>query len=335
MAGISRGFALRARAVAAAATAAAALMTLSPGVTAAETGWPDRPVTLVVPYTPGTSMDTLARAIGPKLSQRIGQAVIVENRPGASGNIGTSYVANAAPDGHTLLMTVSTFVMNPSLFKSVPYDPNKNFVPIGQVATGALVFAVTPAFEANSLAEAIKRFKSRPGQFAYASPGKGTPQHLAMELFKLNAGVDVLHVPYSGSAGAVTDLLGGQVQAMILPANTALGFRQTGKLRVLAATQATRVPVMGDVPTLAEQGVRGADVDLWFGLLAPARTPPQVVAKINREVNQVLALPDVQAGMDKLGLVVAPGTPDAFGKLVAAETTRWADVIKKAHIAAE
>lgn len=329
MAGISKGVALRLGA------AAVAVVTLCSAAVAADAAWPDRPVTLVVPYTPGTSMDTLARAIGPKLSQRIGQPVIVENRPGASGNIGTSYVANAAADGHTLLMTVSTFVMNPSLFKSVPYDPVKSFVPVGQVATGALVFAVTPAFEAATLTEALQRFKSKPGQYAYASPGKGTPQHLAMELFKLNAGVDVLHVPYSGSAGAVTDLLGGQVQAMILPANTALGFRQSGKLRVLAATQATRIPVMADVPTLAEQGVRGADVDLWFGLLAPARTPPQVVAKINQEVNQVLAMPDVQAGMDKLGLVVAPGTPDAFGKLVAAETTRWANAIKQAGITAD
>lgn len=315
--------------------AAASLAAVLPWTGAARAAWPERPITIVVPYTPGTSMDTLARTLGPKLAQRLGQPVVVENRPGASGNIGTGYVANAAPDGHTLLMTVSTFVMNPSLFKSVPYDPLTGFVPIGQVATGALVFAVNPAFQAASLDEAIKAFRSKPGQYAYASPGKGTPQHLAMELFKLNAGVDVMHVPYSGSAGAVTDLLGCQVQAMILPANTALGLKQSAKLRVLAATQERRIDVMPDVPTLAEQGVRGADVDLWFGMLAPARTPPAVVATLNREINQALALPDVQQSLDKQGLTVAPGTPEAFGKLVAAEHARWADVIRKARISAD
>jgi len=160
--------------------AAASLAAVLPWTGAARAAWPERPITIVVPYTPGTSMDTLARTLGPKLAQRLGQPVVVENRPGASGNIGTGYVANAAPDGHTLLMTVSTFVMNPSLFKSVPYDPLTGFVPIGQVATGALVFAVNPAFQAASLDEAIKAFRSKPGQYAYASPGKGTPQHLAM-----------------------------------------------------------------------------------------------------------------------------------------------------------
>ncbi|WP_254914570.1 tripartite tricarboxylate transporter substrate binding protein [Pigmentiphaga sp. NML030171] len=306
-----------------------------PWTGAAQAAWPERPITIVVPYTPGTSMDTLARTLGPKLSQRLGQPVIVENRPGASGNIGTGYVANAAPDGHTLLMTVSTFVMNPGLFKTVPYDPLTSFVPVGQVAVGALVFAVNPAFQAGTLDEAIKAFRARPGQYAYASPGKGTPQHLAMELFKLHAGVDVMHVPYSGSAGAVTDLLGGQVQAMILPANTALGLKQSGKLRVLAATQPRRIDVMSEVPTLAEQGVRGADVDLWFGMLAPARTPQAVVAALNREINQVLAMPEVQQSLDKQGLTVASGTPEAFGQLVSTEHARWADVIRKARISAD
>ncbi|WP_238160208.1 tripartite tricarboxylate transporter substrate binding protein [Pigmentiphaga sp. H8] len=308
---------------------------LLPWTGAARAAWPERPITIVVPYTPGTSMDTLARTISPRLAQRLGQPVIVENRPGASGNIGTGYVANAAADGHTLLMTVSTFVMNPSLFKSVPYDPLTSFVPVGQVAVGALVFAVNPAFPAATLDEAVKAFRSRPGQYAYASPGKGTPQHLAMELFKLHAGVDIMHVPYSGSAGAVTDLLGGQVQAMILPANTALGLKQSGKLRVLAATQPRRIQVMPDVPTLAEQGVRGADVDLWFGMLAPARTPQAIVTALNREINQVLATPDIQQSLDKQGLTVASGTPEAFGQLVSTEHARWADVIRKARISAD
>ncbi|MDX3908165.1 MAG: tripartite tricarboxylate transporter substrate binding protein [Pigmentiphaga sp.] len=315
---------------------AAALIVVAPWTAATEQStWPARPITIVVPYTPGTSMDVLARVLGPRLSQKLGQPVIVENRAGASGNIGTGYVAESPPDGHTLLMTVSTFVMNPSLFKKVPYDPLASFVPVGRVAVGALVLAVHPTFPAATLPEAIDAFRSRPGRYAYSSPGNGTPQHLAMELFKMHAGVDLMHVPYSGSAGAVTDLLGGQVQAMILPANTALGLRQAGKLRVLAATQERRIPVMSDVPTLAEQGIRGADVDLWFGMLAPARTPPAVVARLNREINEILAMADIQETLSKQGLTVAPGTPEAFGTLVSAEYERWADVIRKARITAD
>jgi tripartite-type tricarboxylate transporter receptor subunit TctC len=298
----------------------------------ARAAWPERPITIVVPFTPGTSMDTLARIISPQLSQRLGQAVIVENRPGASGNIGTGYVAHAAADGYTLLMTVSTFVMNPKLFKHVPYDPLTSFAPVGRVAVGALVFAVNPAFQAKTLAQAIEMFRAHPGKYAYASPGNGTPQHLAMELFKLHAGVDVMHVPYSGSAGAVTDLMGGQVEAMILPANTALPLMESGKLRVLAATQDGRIPVMPDVPTLAEGGVHDADVSLWFGVLAPARTPADIVARLNGEITQILAMPDIQKNLDKQGLTVAPDTPQEFGALVSAETVRWADVIRQAGI---
>ncbi|AOB33469.1 hypothetical protein AKI39_06580 [Bordetella sp. H567] len=294
--------------------------------------WPERPITIVVPYTPGTSMDTLARVISPRLAQSLGQPVIVENRSGASGNIGTGYVAHAAPDGYTLLMTVSTFAMNPKLFKRVPYDPVTSFVPVGRVAVGALVFAVNPGFPAQTLAQAMEAFRAHPGKYAYASPGNGTPQHLAMELFKLHTGVDLMHVPYSGSAGAITDLMGGQVDAMILPVNTALPLKESGKLRVLAATQERRIAVMPDVPTLAESGVQGADVSLWFGLLAPARTPADIVARLNGEIGRILALPDIQETLDKQGLTVAPDTPEAFGALVAAETARWAQVITQAGI---
>jgi tripartite-type tricarboxylate transporter receptor subunit TctC len=306
----------------------AALFSAAP----AHAAWPDRPITIVVPFTPGTSMDTLARIIGPQLSQRLGQPIIVENRPGASGNIGTGYVGHAAPDGYTLLMTVSTFAMNPKLFKHVPYDPVTSFTPIGRVALGALVFAVNPKLQAQTLAQAIEAFRANPGKYAYASPGNGTPQHLAMELFKLHAGVDVMHVPYSGSAGAITDLLGGQVEAMILPANTALPLKESGRIKVLAATQEKRIPVMADVPTLAESGVHDADVSLWFGLLAPARTPAAIVDRLNAEVTQILALPDIQKSLDKQGLTVAPDTPQEFNALIAAETARWAEVIKQAGI---
>jgi tripartite-type tricarboxylate transporter receptor subunit TctC len=310
------------------AAAAAAL----PAIGLAQPAWPVRPITIVVPFTPGTGIDVLARTLGQKLAQRLGQPVLVDNKPGASGNIGTGSVANAVPDGYTLLMTVSTFVMNPSLFKSVPYDPVKSFVPVAPTATGAQVFVVHPSFPANTLADAVKVFKSSPGKYSYASPGSGTPPHMAMELFKLNTGIDMLHVPYKGSAGAITDLLGGEVQAMVLPVNAALGHARTGKIRMLAVAKDKRIAVAPDTPTFAEQGVPNTDVDLWFGLLAPAGTPAAVVAKLNSEINQILAMSDVHEALDKQGLIPAPGRPEALGTLVKNDFVRWADVIRKAKI---
>jgi tripartite-type tricarboxylate transporter receptor subunit TctC len=303
--------------------------------TLAQDNWPTRPITIVVPFTPGTGIDVLARALGQKLSQRLGQPVIVENKPGASGNIGTESVAKAAPDGYTLLMTVNTFVMNPGMFKSVPYDPVKSFTPVAPAAVGALTFAVTPSFPAKSLSEALRLFKDNPGKYAYASPGNGTPQHMAMELFKLNTGADILHVPYKGSAGAITDLLAGQVQAMILPVHSALAHAKAGKIRMLAVAQEKRVQVAPEVPTFAEQGIRNSEVDLWYGLLAPAATPPAVVNRLNAEINQILAMPDVRETLDKQGLAPTPGNPEALGTLVKNDLVRWADVIKRAKITAD
>lgn len=292
----------------------------------------NRPTTIVVPFTPGTTPDVLARTLAPKLAQRLGQPVVVENRVGASGNIGTAYVAGAAPDGHTLLMTASTIVMNASLFKTIPYQPTRDFAPIVRPANGALVLAVNAELPVKNLREAIALFKQNPGKYSYASPGNGTPQHLAMELFKLDAGVSLLHVPYKGSAGAITDLLGGQVHAMVLPVNTAIAQGRTGKIRLLAVTQAQRVPAIPDVPTMSEAGLKGADVDLWFGFFAPAKTPAAIVQKLNAETNQILAQADVVEVFEKQGLVVTPGRPEALEKLVQAESVRWANVIKQAGI---
>jgi tripartite-type tricarboxylate transporter receptor subunit TctC len=301
----------------------------------AQPAWPSKVITIIAPFTPGTGIDVLARILGPELSKHLGQPVIIENKPGASGNIGTEYVARAAPDGHTLMMTVNTFVMNPSVYKNVRYDPVKSFAPVAPTAVGALTFAVSPNFPATTLAEAIKLFKENPGKYFYASPGNGTPQHLAMELFKLNAGVDIVHAPYKGSAGAITDLLGGQVQAMILPVHSALAHAKTGKLRMLAITQDKRVEVAPDIPTLAEQGVRNADVSLWFGLMAPAGTPPAIVTRLNTEINQILTMPAIQEALDKQGLTPTPSTPDALGALVKNDMVRWADVVKRAKITAD
>jgi tripartite-type tricarboxylate transporter receptor subunit TctC len=315
---------------------AGALATIAlPATTAAQTAWPTKPIKIIVPFTPGTGIDVLARTLGQKLSERLGQPVVVDNKPGASGNIGTGSVATSAPDGYTLLMTVNTFVINPSLYKSVPYDPIKSFVPVAPAAVGALTFAVHPSFPAKTLAEAVKLIKANPGKYSYASPGNGTPQHLTMELFKLNTGTDILHVPYKGSAGAITDLLGGAVQAMVLPVHSALAHAKTGRIRMLAVAQDKRAAIAPDVPTFAEQGVPNSNVDLWYGLLAPAGTPTAVVDKLNGEINSILALPEVREVLDKQGLIPTPGKPGALGTLVKNDFARWAEVIRQAKITAD
>ncbi len=216
----------------------------------------DRPITIVVPFTPGTGIDILARTIGEEIRARWNQPVVVDNKAGASGNIGTQVAARAAPDGHTLLMTVNTFVMNAGLFKNLPYDPVKSFAPIIEVATGAVALAVHPSVPADSARAFIDYAKGRPGQINYASPGLGTPQHLAMELFKLTTKVNLAHIPYRGSSGAVTDLAAGHVSAMFLPVHTALPLAQDKQIRILAVVGSNeRSPVAPDVPTLAEQGL--------------------------------------------------------------------------------
>jgi len=314
---------------------AGALLTgLTPAANAQDK-WPSHTITIVVPFTPGTSMDVLARKIGPVLSNSLGQPVIIDNRAGASGNIGSKHVATAPADGYTLMMTVSTLVMNPHVQKNVPYDVIRSFAPIGRVAVGSLVLAVHPSFPAKTLEEGIKQLGAKPDAFTYASPGNGTPQHLAMELFKQNAKVNIRHIPYKGSAGAVTDLLSGHVNAMILPANMALPHKNSGKLRVLATLTGKRLPVMPDVPTFSEQGVQNNDVDLWFALMAPANTPPAIVSRLHTEVGKALTIPEINSSLDKIGLTVSLSTPNELAKLIADENTRWSNVVKTAGITAD
>jgi tripartite-type tricarboxylate transporter receptor subunit TctC len=295
----------------------------------------DRTIFIVVPFTPGTGIDVLARLIGEELRQRWNQPVVVENKPGASGNIGTQSAARAEPDGHTVMMTVNTFVMNASLFKSLPYDPVRSFEPIAEVATGALALAVHPSVPAKSVLELIAAAKAAPGRIDYASPGRGTPQHLAMELFKLTAGVDLKHVPYTGSAGAVKDLVGGHVKAMFIPVHTVLPLAHDGQVRVLAIGSEHRSGLAPNVPTLAEEGVAGFGVDLWYGLLAPAGTPKEIVARYNAAVHEILSTPKVKEALEKQGLVAVGGPPERLGELVRRDLARWAKVVKDAGITAE
>lgn len=292
-------------------------------------------IRLYVPFTPGTGPDLLARILSEELKQRWNQPVIVETKPGASGNIGTQAVARAAPDGQTLLVTVNTFVMNASLFPTIPYDPEKDFVPIAEIATGVLALAVHPSINVASFAELMALARSKPGALNYASPGRGTPQHLAMELLKLTAQIDLTHIPYAGSAGAVKDLAGGHVSAMFLPVHTALPLAESGQIRILAVGSQARAPQATQVPTLAELGVSGFDVDLWYGILAPAGTPKDVVDRYNAVFNEILAQPGVRALLDKQGLIAQGGSPERLGKLISSDRVRWAKVVKDAQITAE
>lgn len=293
----------------------------------------DRPITIVVPFTAGTGIDILARIFGDELQQRWGQTVTIENRPGASGNIGSQYAATRPADGHSIMMTVNTFVMNVSLFKSVPYDPQKSFAPIVEVAVGQLALAVHPSLPAQSARALVALAKESPGKINYASPGRGTPQHLAMELLKLTAQIDLVHVPYSGSAGAVRDLVGGHVGAMFIPLHTVLPLANDKQVRLLAIGSAERSALAPDIPTFAEEGLAGIDIELWYALLAPAGTPADLVARYNQTANDILSSSTVRDALAKQGLNARGGSPADLARLIAADQARWAKVIKDAGIA--
>lgn len=314
-----------------AALALSAIALLGCGFASAQS-YPSRPIHFIVPYTPGTGIDILARAIGQKLSERLKTNVIVENRPGASGNIGTELVSKASPDGYTILIQASTHVTNAALQPSVPYDPVKGFTAIGPMAIGNLALVVNPSVPARNVKELVDLAKAQPGKLNYASPGSGTPHHLAMEFFKLHFGVDLVHVPYKGTAGAVTDILGGQVQVMFLPVHVALAHAQAGKLRMLTAGGAKRSPVTPDVPSLADEGVTGIDVDIWYAMMGPPGMTKEQVALLNTETNAILGSADVRDNLVKQGLDPTPGGPDDLARMITTDLERWSRVIRTAGI---
>jgi tripartite-type tricarboxylate transporter receptor subunit TctC len=296
---------------------------------------PGRTITIVVPFTPGTGPDILARTIGEEIQRRWNQPVVVDNKPGASGNIGTQVVARAAPDGHTLLMTSNPFTANISLLKDVAYDPIKSFAPIVAPGYGVLALAVHPSLPVASTKEFIDYAKARPNEIDYGSPGIGTPHHLAMELFKLSAKVEVRHIPYRGSAGAVTDLIGGHVKAGFMAVHLALPLVRENQMRLLGVASLERAKVAPDLPTLDSQGITGFEVHLWYGLLAPAGTPREVILRYNAVVNEILQQPKTADALARQGLTVAGGTPEQFGQFVAADSARWQKVVKDAGISAQ
>jgi tripartite-type tricarboxylate transporter receptor subunit TctC len=276
----------------------------------------------------------LARTIAEELQQRWSQPIVVENKAGASNTIGTQFVARAAPDGHTLLMAANPFTATISLFKSVPYDPVKSFTPLIQVATGSLALAVHPSVPAYSTKEFIAYLRARPGQLNYSSPGTGVPHHLAMELFKLVAKVDMKHVPYRGTAGATQDLVGGHVSAGFQAVHVALPLAQSNQLRFLAVASKDRLRVVPEVPTLIEEGLP-VEVDFWYGFFAPAGTPPAIVQHFNKEINDIIRMPQIAEKLTKQGFTIVGGTPERLGEFIAQDVDKWQRVIREAGITSE
>ena len=293
------------------------------------TSYPNKPIKIVVPFPPGGATDILARAIGFELQKAWGQSVIIENKPGAGGNTGADLVAKAAADGYTLVMgTVGTHAINMSLYAKMPYDAVKDFEPVVLVAGVPNLLVVHPSVNAKSVRELTALAKSQPGKLNVASSGNGTSIHLAAELYKQMAGVDILHVPYKGSSPAVADLLGGQVQMMFDNMPSSLPHAKAGKLRALAVTSMTRSAALPDVPTLDEEGLKGFDATSWFGLLAPAGTPRDIVAKLNSASVKALASAEMRERLAAQGADPVGNTPDQFATFIKAEIDKWAKIVK-------
>ena len=297
---------------------------------------PPKTVVLVVPFTPSSGSDIIARIVAPKLAARWGQPVIVDNKPGASGNLGAQQVAAAAPDGHTLLMAINSFTMTPAIYKNLPFDAVADFAPVAKLAEAGYAFAVNPAVPAKDMKSLMELVRKSSGQINYGTPGNGTPQHLAMELLKLTYGLDILHVPYKGIQGALTDLMGGQVQMMFATVHSTRPLEQAGKLRFLATTGAVRNPIAPEIPTFKEQGIDVMDsVDAWYAVLAPGRTPPDLVARLNRDFLEVMNSEEVKAALGKQGLAVRTSSPAQLATIIKSDMARWQKVVTAARIAAD
>jgi tripartite-type tricarboxylate transporter receptor subunit TctC len=298
-------------------------------------GSADAPVRLIVPFTPGTGIDLIARQIAPGLSERLKRPFFVENRPGASGNIGTQEVVRATPDGTTLLVSVNTLVMNMALYPKLGFNPVTDLAPVSQTSWGQLLLVAYPGTKIDSLQDLIARAKAKPGALNYGSPGAGTPHHLAMELLKNRAGVSLTHISYRGTAPAVTDLLGGQIDVMFLPIHVALQHVKAGKLKALAISSDKPSPLLPEVPPLSVLKLGNMNVDMWYGVLAPAGTPRPYIERLNKELREILAQPAIAKAFETQGMTPAHSTPEAFQQMLATDAKRWADLIKAQGITAE
>jgi tripartite-type tricarboxylate transporter receptor subunit TctC len=291
--------------------------------------YPSKPVRIIAPAPAGGNADAVARTIADRLSTALGQPFVVDNRPGAAGNIGAEMAVSAPADGYTLVEIITANAINATLYPNLTFDLSRDFVPVGLAATLPLILVVHPSVPVHSVQELIAYAKKNPGKLNYASAGSGTGGHVAGELFKSMAGLDVQHVPYKGATPAVTDLLGGRVDFFFDGMPSALPHVQAGKLRVLAITTKTRSATIPNVPTVAEAGLPGFEVSLWLGFMAPAGTPADIVDKLNKEINSAVASAAVRERFSKLGLEPLSGTPQEFGALIRSETAKWAEMIKK------
>ncbi len=297
--------------------------------------WPAQSIRLIVPFTPGTGMDTIARAVAPRLSERMGQPVLVQNMPGASGNIGADAVAKAAPDGYTLLVGANTMLIASQLYKQVPFDPLKDFSSVTMAAYGTLMLVANPKTGMRSLQDFVDKARARPGSVTYGSPGIGTPHHMAMELFKAQTQLFVLHVPYRGTAGYTQDLLSGEIMVGFLPIHVAQGFVASGRLTALAVGSAKRHPVAPNVPTIAELGTKGVEVDMWYAFFAPVKTPPAVVARLNSEISAILKSVEVRELLGRAGMDASGSTPEELNAVMRLDYPRWGAVIQRNGITGE
>ena len=293
------------------------------------------PIKIVVPFTPGTGMDTIARTVQPRLSEKLGVPVVVQNMPGASGNIGADFVAKAAADGNTILMGANTMLIASQLYKNTPYNPVKDFAPVSMSAYGSLMLVAHPKTDIKSVKDLVRVATSRPGHLTFGSPGVGTPHHMAMELFKLETKLFMLHVPYRGSAGYTQDLLGGELMVGFLPVHVAQGFVKSGRLNALAVGSNKRHPVAPDVPTFVELGYKDIDVDLWYAFFVPVKTPASVVTKLNTEFASILQQANVRDVLGKAGLDASASTPEELATIVNKDYPRWGRVIQLKGIVGE
>jgi len=294
--------------------------------------YPSKPIRIVVPFAPGGAVDVVARTVGQRMSEQMGTPIVVENRPGASANLGAEHVAKAEPDGYTLLMGANGLATNGTLFKNLPFDTLRDFAPVARVGYAPLVLVVPPSFPAKSLKELIALAKAKPGSLNYGSSGNGGSGHLATELLRINTGIEVLHMPYRGGAPALIDLMGSRLSFMLINPIEALPHVKSQRLRALAIASPKRLPMLPDVPTFTEAGVAGYDASVWWGLVAPAKTPKPIVDKLGAEALKALQDEGVREKLTALGAVIDPAGPQAFGTFLKDEIDKWARVIKTSGI---
>jgi tripartite-type tricarboxylate transporter receptor subunit TctC len=311
------------------AIAAVAVMAAAPTSLAQTPEYPNRAIKYIVPFPPGGATDTLARELGKKLSDSMGQPVVVENRPGAGGNIGMEAAVRSPADGYTIVtVATATMAVNPTLYRNLTFDPGRDLVPVAFLAHVPLILVVNPSVPASNLKELMAYIKSNPGKVNFASPGSGTGNHLAGELFKQRTGLDIVHVPYKGDSQAFTDLIGGQVQMMFATMVAVVQHINSGRLKAIANVGLERTPALPDLPTMDESGLPGFDVRAWFGVAAPVGTPPAIVKRLNGEINKALQVPEVKARLAMLGAVPTPMTAEQFAALAKDEREKWGKLVR-------